>query len=191
MLLGVATPSQLIQDKNRTPFNVGQGIQLSGFRIHEAQPLLRGLVDRLNSPQVVLNEVLAWTGGQPFLTQKICKLICDATEPIPTNDELKWVQNLVKNQIIDNWEAQDEPEHLKTIRDRLLSQPDKIIPVLQQYQQILQQREVLDNNRPEHTELLLSGLVVKREGRLTVANYIYATIFNQDWITKVLKAHNS
>ncbi len=191
VLLGVATPSQLIQDKNRTPFNVGQAIQLSGFKIHEAQPLLRGLADRLNSPQVVLNEVLAWTGGQPFLTQKICKLICDTTEPIPTNDELKWVQNLVKNQIIDNWEAQDEPEHLKTIRDRLLSQPDKIIPVLQQYQQILQKREVLDNNSPEHTELLLSGLVVKREGRLTVANYIYATIFNQDWITKVLKAHNS
>ena len=28
---------------------------------------------------------------------------------------------------------------------------------------------------------LLSGLVVKQEGKLTVGNRIYATIFNQDW----------
>lgn len=30
-LLGVATPSNLIADKNRTPFNIGRAIQLNGF----------------------------------------------------------------------------------------------------------------------------------------------------------------
>ena len=30
-LLGVATPSDLIQDKTQTPFNIGQAIQLQGF----------------------------------------------------------------------------------------------------------------------------------------------------------------
>jgi hypothetical protein len=48
VLLGVATPSQLIQDKNRTPFNLGQAIALNGFQLHEAQPLLRGLDDYVN-----------------------------------------------------------------------------------------------------------------------------------------------
>ncbi|HHP7231975.1 MAG TPA: hypothetical protein ACFCUY_14095 [Xenococcaceae cyanobacterium] len=30
--------------------------------------------------------------------------------------------NLVKNKIVNNWESQDEPEHFRTIRDRLLRQ---------------------------------------------------------------------
>ncbi|MEM7594673.1 MAG: ammonium transporter [Cyanobacteria bacterium P01_A01_bin.83] len=186
VMLGVATPAQLIQDKNRTPFNIGQAIQLQGFKLHEAQPLLRGLTDRVNSPQVMLKEVLAWTGGQPFLTQKIFKLICDTVEPIPVNGEVQWVQNLVTSKIINNWEAQDEPEHLKTIRDRLLCQPDRIVTLLTQYQRILQQGKISDNNSWGHAELLLSGLVVKQAGMLTISNRIYATIFNQDWINKVL-----
>ena len=70
VMLGVATPSQLIQDKTRTPFNIGRAIQLQGFKIHEAQPLLGGLADKVSSPQVVLKEVLRWTNGQPFLSQK-------------------------------------------------------------------------------------------------------------------------
>jgi hypothetical protein len=31
-LLGVATPSDLIEDKRRTPFNIGRAIQLNGFK---------------------------------------------------------------------------------------------------------------------------------------------------------------
>jgi hypothetical protein len=35
------------------------------------------------------------------------------------------------------------------------------------------------DDTPEQTELRLSGLVVKRAGKLTVYNRIYAAIFNQ------------
>ncbi len=186
VLLGVATPSQLIQDKSRTPFNIGQAIQLNGFKLHEAQPLLRGLADKVSNPQVVLNEVLAWSGGQPFLTQKICKLIRSAAATISVNGELEWVETLVRSQIIDNWEVQDEPEHLRTIRDRLLGLQHTAVPLLRLYQQILDRGEIPTDNSPEHTELLLSGLVVKQDGKLTVGNRIYATIFNQDWATREL-----
>jgi hypothetical protein len=37
-LIGVATPSDLIQDKRRTPFNIGRAIELTGFGLQEAQP---------------------------------------------------------------------------------------------------------------------------------------------------------
>jgi hypothetical protein len=48
-IFGVATPSDLIQDKKRTPFNIGKAIKLHGFRLHEAQHLAEGLVvDQLN-----------------------------------------------------------------------------------------------------------------------------------------------
>ena len=43
VLLGVATPAQLIRDATRTPFNVGHGVELTDFTEAEAAPLARGL----------------------------------------------------------------------------------------------------------------------------------------------------
>jgi WD40 repeat protein len=42
-LLGVATPSDLIQDPRTTPFNIGRRIELSDFTSFEAAPLAEGL----------------------------------------------------------------------------------------------------------------------------------------------------
>ena len=42
-LLGVATPSDLIRDRQRTSFNIGYPIDLTGFSLEEAQPLAQGL----------------------------------------------------------------------------------------------------------------------------------------------------
>jgi hypothetical protein len=86
-LLGVATPSDLIADKNRTPFNIGRAIPLTGFTLHEAQPLALGLAQKVENEQAVLREILAWTGGQPFLTQKLCKLVLSSGEEPPLGKE--------------------------------------------------------------------------------------------------------
>ncbi len=186
VFLGVANPSQLIQDKKRTPFNIGQAIQLHGFQLHEAQPLLQGLAERVGNAQNVLNEVLAWTGGQPFLTQKLCKLIRNSSASIPQGSEADWIDNLVQTQVIENWETQDEPEHLKTIRDRLLNLKPCILEILQLYQAILHQGEIVAVDSPEEKELLLSGLVVKQQGKLKVHNRIYELVFNAHWIEQLL-----
>jgi len=192
VLLGVATPSQLIRDKSRTPFNIGQAIQLNGFQLHEAQPLLQGLIGRVGNPQAVLKEVLAWTSGQPFLTQKLCKLIYSSPLPIPNNDEAEWIEHLVQTQVIENWEFQDEPEHLRTIRARLLSNEQRASLLLRLYQQILQQGEVAVDDTLAQRELLLSGLVVKHISTsiaapvLTVYNQIYQAVFNQSWVEQQL-----
>src|SRR5260370_1101531 len=42
-LLGVATPSDLIQDTRTTPFNIGTRIDLTDFTAAEAGPLAEGL----------------------------------------------------------------------------------------------------------------------------------------------------
>ncbi len=178
---GVATPSDLITDNQTTPFNIGQAIQLEGFKEHEAQPLLQGLAEKVSNPQTVLKEVLAWTSGQPFLTQKLCKLIRTASSPIPQGDEADWIENLVQTQIIKNWESQDEPEHLRTIRDRLL-RSQQSVELLELYRQILHQGEVVATDSPEEKELLLSGLVVKQQGSPKVHNRIYELIFDRSWV---------
>lgn len=41
-IFGVATPSDLIQDRKRTPFNIGIAIELHGFTLEEVAPLAIG-----------------------------------------------------------------------------------------------------------------------------------------------------
>ncbi|NET57429.1 MAG: hypothetical protein F6K47_15070, partial [Symploca sp. SIO2E6] len=67
-LLGVATPYDLVEDKTLTPFNIGKSIPLNGFQLHEAQPLTKGFHKIASNPQAVLQAVLHWTNGQPFIT---------------------------------------------------------------------------------------------------------------------------
>ncbi|MDB9511227.1 AAA family ATPase, partial [Kamptonema animale CS-326] len=186
VLLGVATPSQLIQDRNRTPFNVGQAIQLKGFQVHEAQPLLQGLTKRVTNPQTLLKEVIAWTRGQPFLTQKVCKLICSSESLIPTNDEAAYVEELVRSQIIENWESRDQPEHLRTIRDRILQDKQRAVELLKLYQQILHQGQIVAVDNSAETELVMSGLVVKQGDYLQVNNRIYELVFDDRWVEKYI-----
>jgi hypothetical protein len=157
--------------------------------------LLQGLAEKVSNPQVVLKGLLSWTNGQPFLTQKLCKLIRSSSS-IPTNDEAEWIENLVQTQIIDHWESQDEPEHLRTIRDRLLNNKQQANVVLSLYQQILRQGEIPADHSPEQRHLLLSGLVLKQKNtgqantqKLIAHNRIYQTIFNQRWVEQQLAQH--
>ncbi|MEG3998455.1 AAA-like domain-containing protein, partial [Microcoleus sp. SVA1_B3] len=131
-LLGVATPSDLIQDKKRTPFNIGQAIELKGFTKEQAAPLAKGLEGKVDRPIQVLNEIIDWTGGQPFLTQKLCKIVLEQAET--SNPE---IAELVQAYIINNWEENDNPEHLGTIRDRILSNQQRTSQLLGIYQQII------------------------------------------------------
>ncbi|WP_424095314.1 tetratricopeptide repeat protein [Moorena producens] len=186
-LLGVATPSDFIQNKNRTPFNIGKAIEPCGFKLHEAQPLARGLALKTGNPQTVLKEVLVWTGGQPFLTQKLCQLISVSESPIPIGEEAEWVEQLVQSRLIENWESQDNPEHLRTIRNRLLSNQQRLGRRLGLYQQIWQHREITTDDSLEQVELRLSGLVIKQNGKLRVYNRIYEAVFDQSFFEKELE----
>ncbi len=192
-LLGVATPSDLIADKNRTPFNIGRAIELRGFEPDEAMPLWPGLTGIVSNPQALLEQILYWSGGQPFLTQKLCQIVLtDCREKgegvlsIPPGNEAFWVEQLVHKRIIDNWEAQDEPEHLRTIRDRLTRNEQRTGRSLGIYQRLLQGSEIEADDSREQIELLLSGLVVKQLGLLTVRNPIYQAVFNLEWVEKQL-----
>jgi WD40 repeat protein len=212
-LFGVTTPSDLVRDKSKTPFNIGRAIELQGFQFHEAQPLAQTLEGRISNPQTLLREILNWTGGQPFLTQKLCQLVVRAIEAsssptliIPPGTEAFWIDNLVQGGILHQWEAQDEPEHLRTIRDRLLYNEQRAGRLLSFYQQVLLGSQAWDIGKETHLtcsgspapvpvddsreqiELLLSGLVVRHQGTLRVKNRIYQHIFDLAWINQHLAA---
>ncbi|WP_237396265.1 DUF1822 family protein [Okeania sp. KiyG1] len=191
VLLGVFLDSDLVKNVKTSPLtNIAVQIKLKGFTYEEALPLAGGLAEKTNNPQELLKFILEWTGGQPFLTQKLCLLVVKELEDyIPGGNEKAWLDNLVRTEIIVNWEEKDAPEHLRTIQDRILY-PKTAIELLKLYQIIIQGKE----NSTESTatenqvieELLLTGLVVRRYGKLEVANKIYGEIFNQEWIEKHL-----
>jgi len=240
-LLGVASPTDLCREKNassNTPFNIGKAIELTGFDETEAQPLAAGLAELTDSSQEVLTEVLYWTGGQPFLTQKLCKLLLENPQLMPNlpppappwqggekdplenpqlmpnlpppappwqggekdpaapcqgggkdkiNTSKEWVEKVVRLKIVENWETQDVPEHLSTIRDRLFKENQRIVRRLGLYQQILEQAEIVPDGSAEQMELRLSGLIVKRGEKLTISNPIYEAVFNKELIEQKLE----
>ncbi|MBW4541777.1 MAG: AAA-like domain-containing protein [Myxacorys chilensis ATA2-1-KO14] len=186
VLLGVATPSDLIQDKKSTPFNVGQAIQLTGFGLEEAKPLERGLIGKVADPEAVLKQVLRWTSGQPFLTQRLCALIQTSQEFIPTGEEAEWVEKLVQSRIIQNWKFYDEKGHFSHIRDRILINDQQVCFLLGLYQQILRNQDVAADHSPEQIKLCLSGLVVEQHHQLRIQNRIYGEVFNLTWVAEEL-----
>ncbi|MFN6478603.1 AAA-like domain-containing protein [Nostoc sp. DedQUE07] len=193
-LLGVATPSDLIEDKKRTPFNIGKAVELSGFTLVEIKPLGTGFVGKIDNPQLVLKEILDWTGGQPFLTQKVCQLILkDLVNLLPNLSSsineiniTEWVENVIIDHIIKNWEFQDEPEHLRTVRDRIMHNQTQASMLLGLVQEILDKGELSGNDSDDQIELRLSGLVVQHDSNLKIYNRIYKSIFNQEWVKEQL-----
>ncbi|NER53068.1 MAG: hypothetical protein F6J92_41830, partial [Symploca sp. SIO1A3] len=156
-LFGVATPQELIQDKTHTLLNIGRSIELHGFKLFEAEHLERGLEVNFIQPHTALRIVLDWTSGQPFLTNKICQLIQQNLPPsIPEGEEEQTISNLIQEKIIDNWEKQDIPEHLQTIRDQIMGRQQGT-SLLETYGQILNQGELeVNDSSLEHLELRLS-----------------------------------
>ncbi len=194
-LFGVATPSDLIRDRTRTPFNVGQAIALEGFSLAEAQPLAAALGLPAELAQAVLASLLQWTAGQPFLTQKLCYLVWQHSQgglALEADGATAWVSELVRQRLIQNWEAQDDPEHLRTIRDRLLRADGQAGGRLGLYQRIvgsdqeLESDPVLADDNPDQADLLLAGLVRRYQGQLVVKNAIYRKVFNPIWVAEQL-----
>jgi hypothetical protein len=72
-LLGVASPNELIKDRRTTPYNIGTTIELRDF--DPSRDDLRPLAEHLNpDPDTgpgILERILHWTGGHPYLTVKL------------------------------------------------------------------------------------------------------------------------
>lgn len=205
-LLGVATPADLIQDTRTTPFNIGRRIELDDFTLAEALPLARGFVRTaaggLERPGVdlrplepsvreeqLLERVLYWTGGQPYLTQRLCQAIAEDSAVQAAADVDRHCAALFFAP-----RAQRRDDNLLFVRERLLrpgrGQDVDLAGLLDLYRRTLPTRSPWSARlRPRDDErdplvglLHLSGAARPIEGRLGVRNRIYARVFDRQWI---------
>ena len=182
VLLGVATPGDLIIDSKRTPFNIGRRVELTDFTLAEAAPLKEGLGLEPQQAEAVFEQVWAWTGGHPYLTQRSCGAVRE--QFIINNSELS-IDSLVQNLFLG--EGSEKDNNLQFVRDMLtLRAPgEDVLGVFQVYREIWRGREVLDEEQSlVKNHLKLSGLVKRQGQRLVVRNRVYQQVFNETWLRK-------
>lgn len=186
MLLGVASPSDLIKDPTRTPFNIGHRVDLTDFTPEESKPLAQGLHDDPSNSMLILDRVLFWTGGHPYLTQKLCDLIARAGNGTISE---QMVDRLVEQQFLTPDAGRTE-HNLTSVRDRILRDKRKG-ELLRLYLRIMQSKKVAADPRSLiHTALNLSGLVVVRDGEvLNIPNRIYELVFSERWGKEAMPAN--
>lgn len=181
-MVGVALPSDLISDPRTTPFNVGERIVLTDFTPSEAAALSKGLGP--NGSQL-LQRILYWTNGHPFLTQSLC------AEAVGTNLKTQAEIDALVHRTFLSAEARDTNINLADIGNRVLNgyeDPDQIeayrADILALYLKIRKGREkVLDDETNRMVGVLkLSGVLGSENKTLRVRNRIYENVFDADWV---------
>ncbi len=176
-LIGVARPSDLITDPQRTPFNIGTGIDLTYFNNDEAQAFSAGMGQTDTRAHEVLSWVLHWTGGHPYLSHRVVAELVEHPDLMQSRDQ---VDALIDRLYIN---ANPVDINLKFVSDWLSRTPD-LVAYLSQYYRIAYGIPIQDD--AEDNEILnylkLTGVVRPVNGFLQVSNRVYARFFDREWV---------
>jgi AAA domain-containing protein/uncharacterized protein DUF4062 len=178
VLMGVATPGELISDPRRTPFNIGQRVDLRDFTFKEALPLADGLGLPEQQSVQVLEWVIKWTNGHPYLSQRLCRAIA-------AQDRDEWSEGEVNKLVEDIFLGQtsEQDHNLQFVRDMLTKRAPNSLDVLSTYRDIRLGQSVLDEKQSVvKTHLKLSGIVSRTGAVLGVRNKLYEDVFNIRWV---------
>jgi tetratricopeptide (TPR) repeat protein len=141
----------------------------------------------IEQQNLIAKEVLKWTEGNSILTRSICQLILDRQDKIIEGQETGYMKRIVGS-LVKYWENEKDTDyyrHFKAIKDSIL-QNQQVTTVLLRLHEILLQTEVEATESLEDNILLKSGLVIRQEQKLKIANPIYTEIFNSEWIKQQL-----
>ncbi len=187
VLLGVASPSDLIQDATRTPFNIGIRIHLTDFTSEEARPLARGLAPNTDIAKEMLNQILFFTGGHPYFTQKTCMRVAKWARSQWSVTEATVIVDKVVDELFLSDSGKNTDDNLKFVSKRILCS-EYVEELLKYYKRICEREVLLDNEvDPLPVALKLSGLVkTDNGGVLAIRNFIYQRVFDKKWIKQAL-----
>lgn len=177
-LLGVVNPSELINDTRTTPFNVGRWIELNDFTEQEALALAAGLGRSGAENNKLLQRILYWTNGHPYLTQRLCKVVSENGAHNTIHDIDESIERTFFSK-----RAQEHDDNLVFVRERMLRSDVDITELLNLYSRVKRKKTVAAaDSQPLAATLRLSGITRAENGRLLVRNRIYDRVFNDDWI---------
>ena len=198
VLVGAVSDSDLLTD-NLSAFNNREFIELTGLD-KRCKKLQNGLSNiREEHREKVLNKIIFWTQGQPFLTSYICYLVSQ----LPSNSEPiksfpRKFDELIDFEVIDKKYTSYLSGHFQPLENTIIKADDlneinETLETLKIYKDLIQGKEVLfiseesSPYRKIHMNLIISGLVTKNNNLLAVANPIYECIYTLDWVEKQQK----
>lgn len=182
-LIGVATPGDLIRDPQRTPFNIGQRVDLGDFTYEEAAPLTEGLNLPPGEAKQALRWAMKWTNGHPYLTQRLCRAMVEA-------GHLRWTEADVDRVVADTFfgAMSEQDNNLQFVRDMLTKRAPDVEGALTTYREIRAGNPARDEEQSlVKSHLKLSGAVRRERAGLCVRNPIYAAVFDERWIKQHLR----
>jgi AAA-like domain/PASTA domain len=185
VLIGVATPGDLIKDAARTPFNIGKRIELTDFTFDEVLPLADYLTVAPTAARDLLGWILKWTGGHPYLTLRVVRSFAESPPA-------EWTEKAVDDRIHELFFGpQGESEsNLQFVRDMLTKKAFEREAVLRTYGHVRSGVSVPDNELDLVASWLkLSGVVGRKSGLLKVRNAVYERVFDEAWVRHHLRLH--
>ncbi len=184
VLLGECDPLELADDPQASPFNVSQEIRLGDFTREDLNVFATELNLAPADADLALDRVFHWTGGQPYLSQKLCR--CIARERI-SGDITDEIDRLATHQLAGRAALNSEP-HLSHINRVVLSDKKKSEPLLTLFGRIRKGIKIeFDPELSLHRRLLAIGLVVANEqGVLQIRNRVYENVFTARWANENL-----
>ena len=185
VLIGVATPGDLIKDTTRTPFNIGQRIELTDFTLDEASVLADYLAVPEPMRRDLIQWILNWTNGHPYLTLRAIRSLADS--PPET-----WTAGVVDQRIEQLFlrGGAESDSNLQFVRDMLTKKAFNREAVLRTYWNIRRGGDVPDKQLDQVDNWLkLSGVVHRQNGMLRVRNPIYERVFDEQWARDHLRLH--
>jgi len=186
VLLGTALPTGSAERDGLAATEIGVRLELPDFRFDEARPLAEGLGLPPGDAERALYRVLYWTGGHPYLTQKVCQAVARNAARIDSDEA---VDRLVAARFFAR-NAVARETSMSRVLDGLDRAGKLARPALRHYRRICRGRKPkYEPGNPEHELLRVCGLVnVTAERRLVVRNRIYATVFTHSWAREALPA---
>jgi WD40 repeat protein len=177
-LIGVATPTDLIEDRRLTPFNIGSRIELTDLAEEDAAPLSAGMGGGGETGRRLLRRVFHWTNGHPYLTQKLCAAVAADASATSTADVDRVCEDLFLADL-----ARDVDDNLVYVRERMLRSEVDRATLLDAYGKVHAGKQVrFDDGDRVITVLLLSGIAANGNGQLHPRNRVYERAFDRTWI---------
>jgi tRNA A-37 threonylcarbamoyl transferase component Bud32 len=191
VLLGVATPDELIKDQTRTPFNVGQAIPLYDFTKEECDPFRIEIEGKYPARgRDYFDRVYDWTQGHPYLTQKLVEAILVWPDAETGKDKPDLVDRIVRKLFL----AVDirSEDNLQFVQTRVTGDAHAQ-EMLKVYKRILDGKAPVqdDEQSPPINRLKLYGLVLAKNGKLRIRNKIYSRAFDLAWADEMLRLNSA
>jgi hypothetical protein len=188
-LIGVAWPNELIKDRRTTPYNVGSTLELRDFDLarDDMTPLVDALRANPEQGRRLIERVLHWTGGHPFLTTRLCASLQEIGAQVSED-----VDRLVDDgfRSLERMSG-DVLSHFQQVPRFLETRAADGLATFGLYGKILKGARERDQPTFAHTELKLSGLVKRdSDGYLVLRNRIYARLFDRHWFDSVKPKRN-